>query len=294
MDKHTFASYSQFGEDIILMALLYDVEKGFYMDVGANHESYHSVTKLFYDNGWSGINIEPIPRLIKQFEAKRERDINLNVAIAEDKSDLVFREYKDHDGFSTFSEEMKIENEKRGIGNFKDYMVEVMTLDELYKKNDQPKVDFLKIDVEGFEEHVIRSSSWKQFRPTVICVEANHRSSDWSKLLTDNGYTKVIFDGLNEYYLASESKKMMDGFAERAAILMHNAVNSHHFAEWTELDQAHRELVGRLKESISITKRLEEDIARHVIANQQLEKFSSIRYQIQHLVKSIDARVFRR
>jgi len=54
-----FPSYAQYNEDIILLALLYDVEKGFYVDVGANYPVIDSVTKLFYQHGWRGINIEP-------------------------------------------------------------------------------------------------------------------------------------------------------------------------------------------------------------------------------------------
>ena len=52
-------SYSQNYEDIYLWRLLQDVHHGFYIDVGAFDHQKDSVTKLFYDRGWSGINIEP-------------------------------------------------------------------------------------------------------------------------------------------------------------------------------------------------------------------------------------------
>ena len=34
------------------------IPSGFYIDVGACHPVVHSVTKLFYERGWNGINID--------------------------------------------------------------------------------------------------------------------------------------------------------------------------------------------------------------------------------------------
>lgn len=53
-------SYAQNHEDIMLWRALKSVQNGFYVDVGANDPVLDSVTKLFYDRGWSGINIEPL------------------------------------------------------------------------------------------------------------------------------------------------------------------------------------------------------------------------------------------
>ena len=39
-----FESYAQFFEDMILYCALKDVDKGFYIDVGANDPTYLSVT----------------------------------------------------------------------------------------------------------------------------------------------------------------------------------------------------------------------------------------------------------
>jgi hypothetical protein len=55
-------SYAQNYEDILLGRALRKSE-GFYIDVGANHPVFHSVTKLFHDRGWRGINVEPSPVL---------------------------------------------------------------------------------------------------------------------------------------------------------------------------------------------------------------------------------------
>ena len=57
--KHVLTSYSQFGEDIKLFSALRNEESVFYIDAGANDPQSNSATKLFYDRGGHGINIEP-------------------------------------------------------------------------------------------------------------------------------------------------------------------------------------------------------------------------------------------
>ena len=57
--------------------------RGFYIDVGANHPRIDSVTLAFYERGWRGINIEPLPHLHRELEQERPEDLNLNLAIGE-------------------------------------------------------------------------------------------------------------------------------------------------------------------------------------------------------------------
>ena len=72
-------SFSPSKEDWILYCLLKEQQNGFYIDVGANHPDWGSVTKLFYERGWRGINIEPLPEKFSCLELKRKRDIKLNL-----------------------------------------------------------------------------------------------------------------------------------------------------------------------------------------------------------------------
>ena len=70
-------SYAQNFEDVILWRAFKDVNCGRYVDVGAFHPEIDSVTKWFYDQGWSGINIEPVPESFDALNAARSRDQNL-------------------------------------------------------------------------------------------------------------------------------------------------------------------------------------------------------------------------
>ena len=71
--------YGQVYEDKVLLSALGHVDRGFYIDVGAQQPEYHSVTKVFYDRGWNGINVEPVSRWFDQLSRERPRDINLRL-----------------------------------------------------------------------------------------------------------------------------------------------------------------------------------------------------------------------
>jgi FkbM family methyltransferase len=258
--KNKAITYAQFNEDVILDALFSGKKDGFYVDVGANHEELHSVTKYFYKLGWRGINIDPIKKLIQEFDERRPRDINLNIAISDIRGRLKFREYIQHDGLSTFSEKTMNENEGKNYP-YIDYFVPVKTLESVLRENNVTEIDFLKIDVEGYEDSVIRSNDWNVFRPKVLCVEANHRSSDWNASLLNKGYKLAIFDGLNEYYVLD--MKMLDGFAERAALIKHHTTPSHIAVGWkkdkAELKKANKDIEALSSKLNSLQQRLEEN-----------------------------------
>jgi hypothetical protein len=74
-------SYAQNREDVLLWRALHDVENGFYIDVGAQDPTHHSVTRAFYDRGWCGVNIEPAAGCFQKLCAERPRDLTLQVAL---------------------------------------------------------------------------------------------------------------------------------------------------------------------------------------------------------------------
>src|SRR5207249_363695 len=86
-------------------------------------------------------------------------------------------------------------------------------------------IDFLKIDVEGHERQVITGNDWRRFRPRIVVVEATHPMSrkpaweSWEKLLVDNDYKMGFFDGLNRYYVRSESTELLQSFDSPANVL---------------------------------------------------------------------------
>src|SRR5262245_1376507 len=82
-------SYSTEAEDLILQRLLFAVlgkdpaETGFYLDIGAYHPLMGSNTHYFYRKGWRGINVEPNPQFMPDFQRERPEDITINAGLSD-------------------------------------------------------------------------------------------------------------------------------------------------------------------------------------------------------------------
>lgn len=221
--KDTHISYAQNREDLILNAFFKESEKGFYVDVGANHPVHESVTKLFYDKGWRGMNVEPTTWLYRLLCVNRPRDINVQVGVSDKEGSMRFREYPKGDGLSTFSAEMQKMYEKNDYfyaQDYKEYDVPIQTLAHIFAAHKVASIDFMKVDIEGYEYEALIGNDWKKYRPKVLCIEANHIVRDWHKLIKEVGYTLAFFDGLNEYFVANEESQRLKEFSYPDKILL--------------------------------------------------------------------------
>ena len=115
----------------MLARALADVDKGFYVDVGAQDPLIDSVTRLFYERGWNGINIEPVPHWFERLQAERTRDINLMCAVAASDGTLVLHEFSDS-GLSTASEAYARNHTAAGRNMVKRH-VPMVRLDEILR-----------------------------------------------------------------------------------------------------------------------------------------------------------------
>jgi len=243
-------SYAQNREDLILAGFFEDDEIGFYVDIGANSPDVDSVTKLFYERGWNGINIEPIPAYLEQLKKARPRDKNLNIGISNKAGKLILREYEGT-GLSTFSDNLKRRYEASPdyfTEEYKDYPVDVQTLAEVFIKNKVTNISFMKIDVEGYEYNVLEANNWSLYRPEVICIEANHIEHDWHELLQNNEYEKTFFDGLNEYFVDKRLKRNRTFSYIEAVINKEPIINYRQLPELNRLEIAQKKLIDFEKE----------------------------------------------
>jgi len=201
-------SYAQNFEDIMLWRALKNVKNGFYVDVGAGRPELDSVTKHFYEQGWHGINIEPHLEDFPLLAAARPRDVNLNIAIGPQKGAMTFYQNKIR-GWSTLDQGTATEMLGLG-GESLEVQVECLPLQEVLDQYSDGPIHFLKIDVEGYEEEVLKSIDLKKSRPWIVVLEAadiHARLPDPAKSflqLGKNGYEFVYTDALNFFYISLE------------------------------------------------------------------------------------------
>ena len=207
-------SYAQNREDLFLYALLGD-GPGFYVDVGANHPTVHSVTRFFYERGWHGINIEPNANLTRQLAIERPRDINLNLGISDQSGLMTLRVFTDADGLSTFEPDL-MTRQAAAHPRFEDRPVNVECLASVLDQHGVSVIDFMKIDTEGHEMRVLASNDWSLFRPRCLVIEGGAHDT-YIPYLLERGYHNEFFDGLNFYFVAEECRHQMTimRYAER-------------------------------------------------------------------------------
>ena len=222
-------SWSIQREDILLLRALRGIHhsEGFYIDVGANAPDEHSVTKLFYDHGWHGINVEPSPYWHQRLCAERPRDINIHAA-ASDKSGILTLFDHPEGGLGTIREEFADRHEETLNLAKRCVQVNALTLTHLCEQYAPSEIHFLKIDVEGHEEQAIRGMDFKRFRPWIVCVEATEplrvdvlTHEDWDFLITGADYRYMMFDGLNRWYVAEERPERFGAFEYPADDFIH-------------------------------------------------------------------------
>ena len=179
-NSYNTISYSQEGEDLILKRIFEYKTKGFYIDVGAHHPKRFSNTYLFYKTGWRGINIDATPGSMNEFKTLRPRDVNLELGVSDKRGELIYYEF-DEPALNTFSRIEAIrKNERTSYKIINELKLKTFPLSEIltnYLEPDQ-NIDFLNIDVEGFDFKVLRSLDFEINRPEVILIESLETSLD--------------------------------------------------------------------------------------------------------------------
>jgi FkbM family methyltransferase len=241
-----FISYAQNGEDVVLWRALGHISAGRYVEVGANHPRNDSATRAFYDRGWKGITVEPVPQFADLQRAERPRDHLVEAAITNSgRGEIVLHDVPGT-GLSTIVDAVSDRHADAGIEHV-DLVVATMGLDDVLAESGWTNEDihFMLIDVEGAEHEVLQSVDLRRWRPWVLVVEATAPNStvtthgDWEPELLAQGYEYCLFDGVSRFYVAAEKADLLrDTLSYPACILDNYQTLSHEIVV-----QAHRELI---------------------------------------------------
>jgi FkbM family methyltransferase len=270
MSRIAFESFAQNGEDVVLWRALGNVVAGRYIDVGARHPSNESVTRAFYNLGWRGIAIDPVPHFAELFRRERPEDIVIEAAITSRPGESVTLHEIPDTGLSTLIDEVSDRHHRSGY-EVRDVSVATRTLDEILDAAGWAgeNIHFLSIDTEGAEAEVLASIDLKRWRPWVIVVESTAPLSlrptyqAWEDSVLEAEYRFCLFDGLSRFYVAAER------FDEIGASLC-APVNI--FDNFTSFRQ--REMERRLKGALeSYNAAVEQSIRWRSVA---LERWSSL------------------
>jgi len=212
-----FISYSQNFEDVMLWRALRHIKKGFYIDVGAQDPVNDSVSKAFYERGWRGIHIEPVPEYAALLRKDRPDETVLEIALADVDGEIELNVIPN----TGLSNVIDVSAQYLPIApDISSQRIKVMalTLKSALASLGKKDVHWLKIDVEGLEEKVLKGWDSQVLRPWIIVVEATIPNSpeinyaSWDPILTVANYQFVYFDGLNRFYVAEEHLDLVAAF----------------------------------------------------------------------------------
>lgn len=204
-------SYAQNFEDVILWRALKEIPHGRYIDIGGQDPIIDSVSKAFYDHGWRGVHVEPIPEYAEKIRASRPEELVLEIALDLSKGAIKMHSFPDT-GLSTGVKAIAELHHEDGLTS---NIIEVKTdtLESVLNDMGEDDIHWMKVDVEGMEQNVLESWYDAQARPWIVVVESTKPNSPeeteclWEVEVTSRGYVFMYFDGLNRYYL---HKNQMD------------------------------------------------------------------------------------
>lgn len=192
--------FSQDGEDIVLKQIFAGRTSGFYVDIGAFHPTRYSNTYQFYLGGWRGINIDARPGAMKPFRKWRKRDINLETAIGEKEGQMTYYNLSQPamNGFDKALTEQRLADDA-SLKLIETVNMPVRRLSSVLQAHlpEGQDIDFMSIDVEGFDLQVLKSNDFERYRPRYMLVEVHQESidamtqCDIGRFLTAHDYTPI-------------------------------------------------------------------------------------------------------
>jgi hypothetical protein len=200
--EHRRDSFSQFGEDIIIEHLTWPIKSGLYVDVGCAHPYWFSNTCKLFERGWSGVNIDPNPEAIANFNAARPHDRNIPAAIGTQAGEADYYMLP-----SAMCNTLDINVANGQASDFKSLKVSVETLAQVLDKNVGSKIiHYMNVDCESRDFDVLQSNDWGRFRPVILTVEDGEfkLSSGGSKIksfLEDVGYVMYSFCHVTSFFI---------------------------------------------------------------------------------------------
>jgi hypothetical protein len=199
-------SFSQFGEDLELRKICPKI--GFYIDVGSGRPISGSNTFLLYEDGWSGILIDPINinKLLVRLTRTRDKFIKALIGPPKELDFYYLYPYE----YSTTSPGTARELTESG----KAELVKKTKLEAIGFQGILPSSSsmcfLLCIDAEGMDFEILKRFPFELQKPDVICVEEhednNHGPKSISSLLVDHGYSLHKRLGLSVIYILKDSK----------------------------------------------------------------------------------------
>jgi FkbM family methyltransferase len=188
------AVYRDASEAALLQAYFED-DRGVFVEVGANDPVLGSQSFAFEQRGWDGLLVEPLAECVARLKIVRKAKV-VEAAAGSPENEGKELPLLVAGGLSTLSPQIKLLVEPETTR-----LVPVRTLDSMLAEAGIETIDFLSIDVEGYEVEVLKGLSFDYYRPRLILLEDDAHTRAKHDYLTSKGYLLVRRTNLNNWYV---------------------------------------------------------------------------------------------
>ncbi len=168
---------------------------GYFVEFGATDGILRSNTYLLEKEfGWKGILSEPAQSYEDKLRRNRSASIDTRCVYSESGKTVSFHEVESMElsGISDFKHIGGWEKER---GNFKEYYVETISLNDLLVEKKAPKViNYISVDTEGSEFEILSTFPFDKWDVECFSIEHNFSENEekLDSLMESNGYRRVL------------------------------------------------------------------------------------------------------
>ncbi len=210
--------YSQNGEDF-LISKVFDKAEGVFVEVGCIDGRVFSNTLHFEEKGWKGICVEAHQGFVELLRSNRPNSIVVNAAAGEVNEDSVTFYSNARGSLSSLdknSEERWRKDFATYFHGFVEQKVAKRTLSSIFDEHKITKIDFLSLDIEGYEVPALQGLDLTRHRPHMMVIETDSptHTEELNGMLKPNGYHLVMQKETNLFYSvdASDRDRLINHF----------------------------------------------------------------------------------
>jgi FkbM family methyltransferase len=186
-------------ENELRQAYLREINRGYFVEVGANHPENGSQTFSLEQSGWTGILIEPQPELADALRRRRSAQVFAEACTSRRNAGSCMTLHL-AGGHSSFDRNLNLAEVKpHGAVD-----VPTRTLDQILIAAGAQKVDFISIDVEGHELDVLDGFDLGRWRPGLVLIEDLLLHLRLHRYLTRRNYRWFRRTGINNWYVPAD------------------------------------------------------------------------------------------
>jgi FkbM family methyltransferase len=209
--------YSQHGEDFLINKIFNGKKNGFYVEIGCLDGIEYSNTYFFEKKGWNGICVEAHKDFIEMLRKNRSQAQIVHCAVGEkDQDDVTF--YANKLGSLSTLDKNEEERWKQSYSSFftgfEEQHVKMRTLTTIFDESNVKEIDFISLDIEGYEVQALTGLDLKKYRPRLFIIEykdEDHKAK-LESILFPNEYKFLATLGCNLFYGTEVAdKKILNG-----------------------------------------------------------------------------------